>query len=340
MPRGDGVDEAVDRDARVIELEAGLRRADEIETLRDEVSSVREQLASEREQLVNEKGRYKELWSKYCERLLRDDELIALKGREVEELRKRLSDHEHPSRSPSRADTPLHADPDSRVPSSTSDTLLSRPLGTSPKASTASVAARSTPVDALSSRPLGTSPKASTASVVASSTPVDALSSKSPGTLLKSSTTSVVAGTPTAAGTSSRRGKAPPVDTFNGDANFEDWLPALQRSATWNAWTDDETLLQLAGHLRGRALEEWNLMDGSDRSDLKRATNVLKERLDPSSRMLAAQDPSCYTRSRRAYCRLHPTFREAVPHSIRAGGHVIGCARCPALQPDAGGPEA
>ena len=50
----------------------------------------------------------------------------------------------------------------------------------------------------------------------------------------------------------SRRGKAPPVDMFSGEASFK---PALERAATWNAWSSEETLLQLAGHLQGRALE-------------------------------------------------------------------------------------
>ena len=58
----------------------------------------------------------------------------------------------------------------------------------------------------------------------------------------------------TTSGTSgSRRGKAPPVDPFSGDdgvARFDDWLPSLERAASWNAWTDEEKLLQLAGHLR------------------------------------------------------------------------------------------
>ena len=77
----DNVDEVADRvavHARVAELGAGLWRADEEI---DEVSSVREELASERERLANEKARYKQLWSNYCERLLLDDELTALKGR-------------------------------------------------------------------------------------------------------------------------------------------------------------------------------------------------------------------------------------------------------------------
>ena len=55
-----------------------------------------------------------------------------------------------------------------------------------------------------------------------------------------------------------RRGKAPPVDTFCGvdpECRFEDWLPTLKRAAKWNGWTEDDLLLQLAGHLKGRALQ-------------------------------------------------------------------------------------
>jgi hypothetical protein len=51
--------------------------------------------------------------------------------------------------------------------------------------------------------------------------------------------------------------KAPPVDPFNGekpDLRLNDWLPNLERAALWNGWTDDELLLQFAGHLRGCAL--------------------------------------------------------------------------------------
>ena len=92
------------------------------------------------------------------------------------------------------------------------------------------------------------------------------------------------------ASTTTRRGKAPPVDTFSGDTRFEDWLPALKRAAAWNSWSSEETLLQLAGHLRGRALEEWNLMNDDEKEGLEKATDTLKKRLDPISRMLAAQD--------------------------------------------------
>ena len=71
-------------------------------------------------------------------------------------------------------------------------------------------------------------------------------------------------GTQTSQSQGYRRGTAPPVDPFSGDRpdlSFEDWLPSLERAATWNGWTNDEMLLQLAGYLRGKARQEWNLME-------------------------------------------------------------------------------
>ena len=58
------------------------------------------------------------------------------------------------------------------------------------------------------------------------------------------------------------RGKAPPIDAFDGESlevKSDDWYSMLQRAAAWNGWGEQETLLQLAGHLRKRALLEWNL---------------------------------------------------------------------------------
>ena len=48
-----------------------------------------------------------------------------------------------------------------------------------------------------------------------------------------------------------------PVDPFDGESDilFEDWMPGLLRAAEWNDWSEHETLIQLAGHLRGRALQ-------------------------------------------------------------------------------------
>ncbi len=66
-----------------------------------------------------------------------------------------------------------------------------------------------------------------------------------------------------------RSGRAPPVDPFTGEneeTRFEDWLPTLERAATWNRWSSEEQLMQLAGHLRVKALQEWNLISPDDKS--------------------------------------------------------------------------
>ena len=90
-----------------------------------------------------------------------------------------------------------------------------------------------------------------------------------------------------------RRGKAPPIDEFTAEdrhITFDDWLPILERAATWNGWSKEESLMQLAGHLRGRALQEWKLLDGSDRVTYQSAIRALRERLDPGDQTLAALD--------------------------------------------------
>jgi len=90
-----------------------------------------------------------------------------------------------------------------------------------------------------------------------------------------------------------RRGKAPPVDPFTGDdpeIRFDDWLPALTRASYWNDWSLEENLLQLAGHLRGRALQEWDLLLDSDKNSWDRAVAALRARLDPGNKVMAAQD--------------------------------------------------
>ena len=90
-----------------------------------------------------------------------------------------------------------------------------------------------------------------------------------------------------------RRGKAPPVDPFDGEGGcvpFEDWLPSLERAAIWNGWSESDRLVQLAGHLRKRALQEWNLLTEEEKSSFAAATEALHNRLDPHSRILAAQE--------------------------------------------------
>ena len=91
----------------------------------------------------------------------------------------------------------------------------------------------------------------------------------------------------------SRRGKAHPVDPFTGEnpeVRLDDWLPSLLRASTWNEWTEDELLLQLAGHLRGRALQEWELLSTTSKETYSAAGESLRARLDPGSRALSAQD--------------------------------------------------
>ena len=89
------------------------------------------------------------------------------------------------------------------------------------------------------------------------------------------------------------RGKAPPVDAFTGEEaelRLEDWLPTLERASSWNGWTQEELLMQFAGYLRGRALQEWNLLGPEERESYETATQALRTRLDPGGRALAAQD--------------------------------------------------
>ena len=113
-----------------------------------------------------------------------------------------------------------------------------------------------------------------------------------------------------------RRGKAPPVDPFteeDPEIRLEDWLPALQRASEWNGWSNADQLLQLAGHLRGRALQERNLLEKSDRNSYNKAIDALRARLDPGSKALAAQD---FRHSRRECSQLRQEIGEVVSADI------------------------
>ena len=90
-----------------------------------------------------------------------------------------------------------------------------------------------------------------------------------------------------------RRGKAPPVDSFSGETTgltFDDWFPSLQRASDWNQWSDEEALIQLAGHLRGRALQERTLLRSTEKESPDAVVCALWGCLDAGSRALAAQD--------------------------------------------------
>lgn len=76
------------------------------------------------------------------------------------------------------------------------------------------------------------------------------------------------------------RGKAPPVEPFTGEdpaVKIDDWLPILRRASQWNGWSQEEQLLQFAGHLRGRALQEWDLLSEKDRASFDAAVLALSE---------------------------------------------------------------
>ena len=53
---------------------------------------------------------------------------------------------------------------------------------------------------------------------------------------------------------------------------------ATRRAAEWNEWSTDETLIQLAGHLKGQALQEWNLLEDTDKVVWQEAAKVLQSR--------------------------------------------------------------
>jgi hypothetical protein len=90
-----------------------------------------------------------------------------------------------------------------------------------------------------------------------------------------------------------RKGKAPPVDSFTGEEpsmQLDDWLPMLQRAASWNGWSEGEQLIQFAGHLRGRALVEWNLLSPEETVTYEEAVLALRARLEPGGKAMAGQD--------------------------------------------------
>ena len=89
-----------------------------------------------------------------------------------------------------------------------------------------------------------------------------------------------------------RRGKAPLVSEFTGEDPeylLDDWLPSLERASLWNAWTEEEKLMRFAGHLRGRALQEWNLLSDGKKATLGATVKSLGSRIDDGCKVVAAQ---------------------------------------------------
>ena len=94
------------------------------------------------------------------------------------------------------------------------------------------------------------------------------------------------------ASTRSRVEKAPPIDSSKDshEVLLDDWLPSLKRAATWNGWTEEEKLLQLAGYLKGRVFQEWQLIDDVEKRTFDLTVKSLHLHLDPGSKAMAAQD--------------------------------------------------
>ena len=76
----------------------------------------------------------------------------------------------------------------------------------------------------------------------------------------------------------------------NTGIHLHNWLPSLQPAANWNGWTEEEQLIQFAGHLKGRALAEWNLLTAEETRTVEEAAKSMRDRLDPCSKVMAGQD--------------------------------------------------
>ena len=63
--------------------------------------------------------------------------------------------------------------------------------------------------------------------------------------------------------------------------------PVTSNAAALLEWTKDELLIQLAGHLSGRARHEWS---ESDKTYYNKGVEALCARLDPASKAMAGQD--------------------------------------------------
>ena len=82
--------------------------------------------------------------------------------------------------------------------------------------------------------------------------------------------------------------------------------------SAWNRWTEEELLIQLARHLRGQALQEWNLLANSEKSTYQALNNCLES----GSKTLVAQDFQHVSQKEHEsdsdfICRLKKTFQLA-----------------------------
>ena len=263
-----------------IRLEAELKR---VQGLAAEVSQLKERVRGERE-------KYSALWRMNCDRLVDHDSVMLAKEKEIDKLRARIEELE--ADSGARAGHIPARHPDAGHTGVCTET---EPASPSPRRTPVEIETHYMSEHGLMPRREGDTAMTDLSGRLPHDVPVRgglAVASYSAEGVRESSkpgkAVSVGVGL-----TPVRRGKAPPIDPFTGespDVLFEDWYPALQRAAEWNNWSKGETLIQLAGYLRGRALQEWTLLSAQDKATLDLAVTNLRGRLDPCSRALAAQD--------------------------------------------------
>ncbi len=276
---------------RILELETELERITEDRRLREEELAAEVSELSER--VREEKEKYRILGRMNCDHLLEYDEALARKYEENELLRERVRE--------------LELEGKSMVPSShVRSTGVTAPAATEGGGGTReAVVPVSDPGRSPGRPPLSGTPREGHPPPVQSrggarrpalSRTEPALPRGASDTADRSRVRELHCGSsyddPTPESHVPRRGRAPPVDSFDGESDvlFEDWMPALLRAAEWYSWSKHETLILLAGHLRGRAMQEWGLLTPAEKDSLDAASSAMRSRLDPSSRALAAQD--------------------------------------------------
>ena len=115
-----------------------------------------------------------------------------------------------------------------------------------------------------------------------------------------------------------RRGKVPPINPFSAEGSDEHWddlLPTFERAAEWNNCSDSECLLQLAGHLRSKARQEFSV-NTRGKVNIYYSKTAMRSRPKVGSKTLAAQEFRHATQGPQEVVsdyilRLEKTFRRA-----------------------------
>ena len=275
---------------------------DNVEELCKALQSAKEEQETLRQAAESTKRRLSEVWAISCGQLTDFESTLTSKEEEIATLRRKVADLERQLRE-ARAGTvtvlpsvptatwapptATGAPPTATWAPPTATRAPPTATGAPPTATWAPPTATGAPPTATWAPPTATwaPPTATEAPPTATGAPPTATGAPPTATRTPPTTTRALPVT--------RSGKAPPVDMYSGDSYellLDDWLPTLNRAAEWNAWSEDEKLLQLAGHLRGRAYQEWSLIDDTKKLSYDSAVEALHIRLDQGGKVLAAQD--------------------------------------------------